>query len=358
MQKKKEKRKINRMASKRYGMVYMGSKEKILHLIHYIFEREYRKKYFIDLFCGGLSVSSYALNNSHFEVIANDINKYVIALFKAIIYDKNKMFDSIKYDWVSRERFNDVRDKPSNYPDWYVGFVLNVWSFGCNQKDYLYAKDLEENKHAIHEALVNNNFALIQKNEIFKGLFMPNTITDIDYRKHPGKRLAFMERFKRFIKENTGTERMQHLERLEQMENISQTEHVDAIYRNVQHAKRIQLLNLDWKDAIKSIDRKILENAVIYCDPPYEDTKQYQYGSDFDYDEFWKWFREFPYPVYVSSYKAPDDIQPLNFEMKIQLLDNGHLGDNKPKKKMQENIYWNGKGTPEQTLLDLLFPTG
>ena len=33
-----------------YGMPYMGSKSKIVHLIQYILERHYDKKYFVDLF--------------------------------------------------------------------------------------------------------------------------------------------------------------------------------------------------------------------------------------------------------------------------------------------------------------------
>ena len=53
---------------KNYGIPYMGSKTKILPLIHYLFEREYKCKYFIDMFCGGLAVSHYALENSHLSL--------------------------------------------------------------------------------------------------------------------------------------------------------------------------------------------------------------------------------------------------------------------------------------------------
>jgi hypothetical protein len=81
-------------------------------------------------------------------------------------------------------------------------------------------------------------------------------------------------------------------------------------------------------------------------------------GQDFSYDKFWEWFRNCPYPVYVSSYTAPDDIKPLNFERKAQLLDNGHKGDNKQKKLVMENIYWNGKGDAEPLGIDLLFGGG
>ena len=107
-----------------------------------------------------------------------------------------------------------------------------------------------------------------------------------------------------------------------------------------------QLESMDWYDFIKSIPKEILEQAFIYCDPPYEDTAKYQANS-MDYDQFWDWFRECPYPVYVSSYKAPDDIEVLNFENKRELLAR--------KSVKKENIYFNGKGGFTPTMLDMLF---
>ena len=60
---------------------------------------------------------------------------------------------------------------------------MQVWSFGCNQKDYLYAREIEEGKHALHEAIVNNDFSLIRQNKNFDGFTVPAHIADIDYRK-------------------------------------------------------------------------------------------------------------------------------------------------------------------------------
>lgn len=48
--------------------------------------------------------------------------------------------------------------------------------------------------------------------------------------------------------------------------------------------------------------------SIIYCDPPYKDTKGYTVGLK--YDEFWQWCRERVYDghkVYISEYQAPDD---------------------------------------------------
>lgn len=54
-------------------------------------------------------------------------------------------------------------------------------------------------------------------------------------------------------------------------------------------------------------------NAVIYCDPPYANTKQYGYASQekMDYARFWNWIRELSKDncVFVSEQTAPDDFE-------------------------------------------------
>lgn len=346
----------------RYGLVYMGSKEKILHLIRYIFEREYKKENFIDLFCGGFSVSNFALQKTNFNVYSNDLNKYVIALYEEVIFNDSKQFEKIKYKWISREEFNNVRDYPDMYPQYYVGYVLTVWSFGCNQRDYLYAKDLEADKEAIHQAIVFDDWSLIRENPTFKGLYeaVPENIRAIDYTRFKAKRVHFMQYLKEFIKERQLDEqlgRLQQLERVQQIESLSQMEHVDVINKAVKSSNRLKLGNVDYIEFYESIPKEVLEKSFIYCDPPYEDTKKYHAGKDFDYEKFWQWFRDCPYPVYVSSYKAPSDIEPLNFELKQVNLDNGNKNTDRfaPKKKAVENIYWNGKGDAVPMMEDLLF---
>lgn len=52
-------------------------------------------------------------------------------------------------------------------------------------------------------------------------------------------------------------------------------------------------------------------NALIYCDPPYEKTTKYTTGS-FDSNTFWQWCRDMQArgnTVIVSEYKAPDDFE-------------------------------------------------
>lgn len=347
----------------RYGLVYMGSKEHILSLIRYILDRHYEADVFVDLFAGGFSVSGYSLFNSKKKVIANDLNKYIMDLYNKIIL-KDTDIDKKLFEWVSRERFEDVRDFPSNYPNWYVGYVLNVWSFGCNQKDYLYARDLEEGKRAIHELLVNGNDKFLkdltveyryQKTKLFEGFVIPETIYKKEY--HRDKRLIFFNKMRDFA-EGKNSYIKRWLERLNKIENLTQLEHVLNMRKYQSFTDQLEIHSKDYLTLYNELhENNLLENAVIYCDPPYENTKQYRFGRSFDYKEFWEWFENSPYPIYVSSYKAPRHIKPLNFELKVVKLDNGRADEERyaPKKKAVENLYWNGKGDYIPTMEDLLF---
>lgn len=49
--------------------------------------------------------------------------------------------------------------------------------------------------------------------------------------------------------------------------------------------------------------------CVIYCDPPYSQTKNYK--DNFDNDKFWEWAKSMKakgYEIYVSEYTAPNDV--------------------------------------------------
>lgn len=53
-------------------------------------------------------------------------------------------------------------------------------------------------------------------------------------------------------------------------------------------------------------------NSIVYCDIPYQGTKQYTTSKNFDYDKFWQWCRdktEEGHEVYISEYNAPEDFE-------------------------------------------------
>jgi DNA adenine methylase len=50
----------------------------------------------------------------------------------------------------------------------------------------------------------------------------------------------------------------------------------------------------------------------LYCDIPYEGTKQYATSKDFNHLEFWEWCRTMTikgHKVFISEYNAPKDFK-------------------------------------------------
>lgn len=62
-------------------------------------------------------------------------------------------------------------------------------------------------------------------------------------------------------------------------------------------------------------DLNNIDGAVIYCDPPYANTKHYGYAKQekMDYERFWNWVRELSKNnyVFVSEQTAPEDFDVL-----------------------------------------------
>lgn len=102
-------------------MVYMGSKNRIAKDLLPIVTRYLTKdRWYVEPFCGGCNMIDKV---KHDKRIANDYNKYLIALFKALQ-------DGIKFPtYISKEEYDAVRTNKDNYPDWYVAFVGFVCSF-------------------------------------------------------------------------------------------------------------------------------------------------------------------------------------------------------------------------------------
>ena len=74
--------------------------------------------------------------------------------------------------------------------------------------------------------------------------------------------------------------------------------------------KDIKFLACDYKESIELLYDS---GMVIYCDPPYQGTKQYANALTFDYNEFWEVMREWSKNniVLISEQNAPDDFECL-----------------------------------------------
>src|SRR5574344_127005 len=77
------------------------------------------------------------------------------------------------------------------------------------------------------------------------------------------------------------------------------------IEKQAKDLKNIHFFNTDYS----YLDNSKLNNCVIYCDPPYENTKQYSNAINFDYDLFWEVIRSWSKNniVIISELKAPSD---------------------------------------------------
>lgn len=67
--------------------------------------------------------------------------------------------------------------------------------------------------------------------------------------------------------------------------------------------KDVIFTNNDYKNI------ELLPNSLIYCDIPYQNTKQYLYSKDFNYEEFWNWVRVNSKNniIILTELQAPDD---------------------------------------------------
>lgn len=130
----------------KYGLPYKGSKNKLAERIVSLLPK---RTHLIDLFCGGCAVSHAALLRNKYEHIhINDINWMCPTLFIDALNGKYQN----ETRWISREDFFRLKDTEP--------YVAVVWSFGNNLRDYLYSKEIEPLKKAIHYAIFFRDYSL------------------------------------------------------------------------------------------------------------------------------------------------------------------------------------------------------
>lgn len=294
---------------------YLGSKRKSAQQIFSIirnFTRDNDSNTFVDLFCGGFAVSEIFLKNGY-KVIANDKNKYVIALIDKTIsgdLDENKCLE-----WIGRDKFINIMSNPSQYEDWYVGYTMCIWSFGNNQKGYLFGKDTEPIKQAGHELVVDKDETLIKKLD----LKIPQRYVDgiLQQKDWQSRRIALGRVSKKLKTRTFELEQLQRLQRLQQLEQLEQ--HSNIVFSSIDY---------------REVD--IPDYAIVYCDPPYKGTAEYKEGG-FNHEEFWQWARDKSKTnqVFISEYNAPDDFEYIYaFPQKSTLQGGSQQHNRQPKEKI------------------------
>ena len=84
-------------------------------------------------------------------------------------------------------------------------------------------------------------------------------------------------------------------------------ESIRGLDKQIPNLKDIDFICCDYKELI------IPPNSIVYCDPPYANSKNYSTGG-FNSDEFWEWCRVMVtqgHTVFMSEYEAPPDFKAV-----------------------------------------------
>ncbi len=315
----------------KYGLPYKGSKNKLAERIVRLLPR---RTNLVDLFCGGCAVSHAALLMGKFEhIYINDINWMCPTLFMDAL--QGKYANDTR--WISREDFFRLRDTDP--------YVAMVWSFGNNMRDYLYSKEIEPLKKAIHYALFFSDYSLAKA--LGHDLSFVDAIKNVQQRYRAVRQ--YFSQFGHFQQQSfEGGEYPRDWKRW------SDSKHAPSFKKKIQkrpweaeHRERTHCLaqiaipkttlgsraprahqlpytdcnikngytacpeshgggNLSITPSVLSYEQVVIPpDSVIYCDIPYKGTNIYNGVEDFDYERFYTWAESQTAPVFISSYQMP-----------------------------------------------------
>ena len=275
---------------------YMGSKNSIaIQLFKRMLDLKPEAKYFVDLFGGG-GAMAFTAHQIGLKVIYNE-KQTILVNFIQYIFDRIKSGERSKfgifpeefYKFIDREEFLRVKNEDSIYAQ----FVRICYSFGNNQKNYLFG-EIESLKKLGHNIVIYQcEDSLKEFNRVTNSSFVLSNKKTWNER-----RLDFMRQFSRERRDKK-EELLQQLERLERLQQLERLEQLQQL----QQIDNIQLFNLDYKDVIINTPP---EETIVYLDPPYRGTGKYL-EKGICYDELDNYFRSSLYTCFMSEYNAPFD---------------------------------------------------
>ena len=285
--------------TQKYGLPYMGSKSTIAE---WVISHLPKADTLVDAFAGGCALTHAAMLSRKFKrIIANDITdapKLFIDACNGLYKDEKR--------WISRECFETNKE---NDP-----FVRLIWSFGNNQRDYIYGKDIEERKHAIHNAVHDRKAAQLSA----MGLIDQDDAEPLEKRLESVENT--MERYQ-LVKRTIIKHSKNADARCETLERTARLQHLES-------TARLQHLEITQKD-YRELDIPD-GDTVIVCDIPYRKTAKYL--NDFDHEEFYKWALAQKHPVFICEYDMPTP----PFTLIDQTLKNSQLSATTTKKATEK----------------------
>lgn len=247
-------------------MNFMGSKNRIAsEILEVILKDRVEGQVYVEPFVGGCN----SIDKVDGSRIGSDINPYLIAMWRGLQFGLEKPMEIPREQYVMyRNKFNSLKVEDIRFLSSVVNYPVDI--FGCDKRFVRQrTKDLIT----------------------FRELFLIGWV---------GFMASFNGRF--YDGGYSG--------------KTETRDYVDEQIRNT--LAQLPLI----KDVVfyaGSYDEIFpIQNSIIYCDIPYQNTKQYSYSNKFDYDKFWDWVREKSehHQVFVSEYTAPTDFEVV-WEKKV-----------------------------------------
>ncbi len=256
------------------GLPYQGSKKKISKKIVEIIKQNFGTgRPIYDIFGGGGAITAECILNG-LEVYYNDLDKDITNVFERVISQDHEW---IKTLIVSREEFFDIKAKENKTTDEFLKLLVN--SFGNNKKNYLYSKGISDLKYNLAKEI-------IEKHDVFSGYKQTETY----------KKVTSGLDYNWFNAKSEKNKQLEQLQRLEQLERLERLE-------RLQQLNKIKATNKSYHDFSE------VSGAILYLDPPYEQTDQGSYINSFDSQEFYDWAFEMVKTniVIISSHSISDE---------------------------------------------------
>jgi hypothetical protein len=306
------------------GIPYMGSKDRIIASLAMNFPKA---DHFYDLFGGGFSVTHYMLlRNRYKSYHYNEIKEGIVALVKDSISGKYN-HNCFKPAWISREDFYRLKDTDP--------YVAVIWSFGNTMQYYMFSKQIEPYKKAMHMAVVFDEFDDLSS-EVLGFAKWPSICKTVKQKRlYLRQKIEYyrVTKIPKVLHQFLNEKQLQQLQQVQQLQQLEQLQKLEGLNCNK--------LNFSSKD-YREID--ILPNSIVYCDIPYYGTdcmtRKKSYGDTFNHTDFFDWAASRKFPVFISEYNISDkrfklvyEIQKYNNMADAQFLLNAYN---------QERLYWNG----------------
>lgn len=258
------------------GLPYKGSKKRISKKIVEIIKQNFgTDKPVYDIFGGGGAITAECLING-LEVHYNDLDRTITDMFQRVLATDREFLKTLI---ISRDEFFKIRDKENKTIDDELKLLVN--SFRNDRKTYLYSKEFSDLKYNLAVEIIkkHDTFSGYKKTETYKKAYRPYDVGTV-------ARAQVLEQF----------QRIQPLERLQKMS-----------------IKNLKITNHDYTHF------SYLSDAIIYLDPPYENTILEGYSiSEFDNQSFYDWAYNMSKKniVLISSYEISDSRFECVYEFK------------------------------------------